>query len=360
MFQRLSKALVSILCFAGLAAAQNPVRVGVSLPLTGPTALYGTEMKNSLEYLNREMGHGRIEFLFADDHCQGNGAAEAARHFVESDKVSAVTGLVCSEARVSAAPIYEQAGVVTISLSSLAPLDPSPLRYSVRPPDRLAAPILYQFLSRQTVSAALFDETPLAQELRAALEAEIPAGSAKIHLENFQMAETDVRPMLLNLRLHSPTALLIVTPSNVALARLVKQIRMLGWSVPIVSHVTPAHPGFLSEAGRLAEGAYFTSLPAASRVLTGDGEALFASYKREFGETKSGEEVFLFPALAYTALLAAIDHNTISSAKLGSGLFGSPLLSPFSFSPQGEILGVGYSYELNVLRRGRATKASGL
>lgn len=95
-------------------------QIGVGLPLTGPYAWVGENMRRgamkAIEDLNDDgdvLGE-ELTPIFADDFCDPDQATAAARKLVE-EGVAAVVGHPCSGAAIPASAIYEEAGIVFIS-----------------------------------------------------------------------------------------------------------------------------------------------------------------------------------------------------------------------------------------------------
>jgi branched-chain amino acid transport system substrate-binding protein len=104
---------------AGPAAAQAPVRIGLSAPLSGPDAAFGQGLRQGAEQaiadLNRAAGgRARYTLIPADDTGDPKLAAAVARKFA-ADGVRLVVGPFGSIAAAAAAPIYEQAGAVSVT-----------------------------------------------------------------------------------------------------------------------------------------------------------------------------------------------------------------------------------------------------
>lgn len=108
---------LGISCLAGIAGlllaaqaqAQEP-RLGVSAPLSGPSAILGAQV---LEGVSTASGGATPEI--ADDACTAEGGASAARQFIEA-KVKIVIGFLCTETIEAALPILKNAGIPVITV----------------------------------------------------------------------------------------------------------------------------------------------------------------------------------------------------------------------------------------------------
>lgn len=118
MLCRFALVLAGLLA-AGPVAAQGPVRIGLSAPLSGPDAAFGQGLRQGAEQavadLNRTAG-ARTKFVLvpADDTGDARIATVVARKFV-ADGVRLVIGPFESSAVAAASPLYEEAGAVVVT-----------------------------------------------------------------------------------------------------------------------------------------------------------------------------------------------------------------------------------------------------
>jgi branched-chain amino acid transport system substrate-binding protein len=114
--------LLSFLCIMLLPAARAnaEVVIGVPSPITGSVSwageqhLVGTELAVAdLDAKGGVLGE-QVRLISVDDGCNAEQAIVAARKLI-ADGVRFVAGHVCSGAAIPTAPLYEAAGVITIS-----------------------------------------------------------------------------------------------------------------------------------------------------------------------------------------------------------------------------------------------------
>ncbi|MER8751928.1 branched-chain amino acid ABC transporter substrate-binding protein [Mesorhizobium sp. M1050] len=99
------------LFLASDANAQTLV-VGVSAPLSGPSAILGKQIEAGTGQAALANG---IELKIVDDACTADGGAAAAREFVAA-KVNVVVGFLCTEAIEAAMPILRDANIPVITV----------------------------------------------------------------------------------------------------------------------------------------------------------------------------------------------------------------------------------------------------
>ena len=102
-------AIAAALLLGASAALAEPARIGIAAPLSGPTERLGRQL-----VAGAQAAAGDAALTIADDRCEAEGGAEAARRFVE-DKVAVVVGFLCTEAIEAALPILSEAGIPTIT-----------------------------------------------------------------------------------------------------------------------------------------------------------------------------------------------------------------------------------------------------
>ncbi|HEY7666256.1 MAG TPA: ABC transporter substrate-binding protein [Xanthobacteraceae bacterium] len=82
------------------AAAQDSVKIGFVSTFSGPTAVIGTDMRNSfelaLDHLGRKMGGKPVEVIYEDDQQKPEIGVQKTQKLIESDKVNFVSGYIWS------------------------------------------------------------------------------------------------------------------------------------------------------------------------------------------------------------------------------------------------------------------------
>src|SRR3979490_2338070 len=85
---------------AGQAAAQEKVKIGVIVTLSGPAAALGAQVRDgfalAVKDLGGKMGGKDVEVVVADDELKPDGAVTKAKGFLEREKVDFVVGPIFS------------------------------------------------------------------------------------------------------------------------------------------------------------------------------------------------------------------------------------------------------------------------
>jgi branched-chain amino acid transport system substrate-binding protein len=93
-------ALVAGLGMAGAVQAQEKIRIGVILTLSGPSAVLGQHARDgfnlSIRQMNGRMGNREVEVIVVDDELEPDVAVQRAQALVERDRVDFVVGPIFS------------------------------------------------------------------------------------------------------------------------------------------------------------------------------------------------------------------------------------------------------------------------
>jgi branched-chain amino acid transport system substrate-binding protein len=91
---------LALLAAAPAAAQQKSVKIGFVSTFSGPTAVIGNDMRNSLElaldHLGRKMGGLPVEVVYEDDQQKPEVGVQKTLKLIESDKVNFVAGYIWS------------------------------------------------------------------------------------------------------------------------------------------------------------------------------------------------------------------------------------------------------------------------
>ena len=122
--------LLAGLAMAGLASAQEVVRIGHAAAVTGPVAYFGKDTENgarmAIEALNAKgvsIGAKKVRFeLVAEDDAGEPKQATAVAQKLVDMKINGMVGHETSGTTIPASKIYHAAGIPQISPSSTSPM----------------------------------------------------------------------------------------------------------------------------------------------------------------------------------------------------------------------------------------------
>jgi branched-chain amino acid transport system substrate-binding protein len=96
----LATTALAVLAAAPAPAQQKSVKIGFVSTLSGPTAVIGNDMRNSVElaldHLGRKIGGLPVEVIYEDDQQKPEVGVQKTQKLVESDKVNFIAGYIWS------------------------------------------------------------------------------------------------------------------------------------------------------------------------------------------------------------------------------------------------------------------------
>lgn len=356
--------LFAVFFLAGSAAAQEPIRIGLQAPITGPWAYEGEMARNSVEIIKDQINArggvlGRpIEIVLGDDQGNPRQSALVAQRMV-SEGVVAVIGTYGSSINEAASTIYERAGVVNIAYGATAvQLTEHGWRYFFRTcfrDDRQGAffaQLVNEILGASRI-AILHDNTTfargLAEAARASLEA---AGMAEVvFYDAVTPGERDFTPVLSRMRARTPEVV-YYTGYYPEAALIARQMRDLGIDALFVGGNAAINDEFVEIAGlEVASGALMTQEPLPTDLPYAESQAFLEEYIRRHGQPPSSP----WPVYAADALLvlaAAIEATgSTDSSVLAEYIRGelsiNGITGPIAFDGRGDREGAIYlAYEV--------------
>ena len=255
------------------ATAQEAVRIGVVLPLSGPNAQFGQNSKNGMEQavadINaaggiRELGGAKVELVLADVP-QPGAAAAATQRLISQDKVVGIVGAFASSITLAASEVSERSGVPFITHSfadqitgrgykSVFQVSPKASTFGQAQFDQAV-----EIAARAGVKigrvAILFEDTAYgtaqAQGIRTAAA---KAGVSVVLDEGYPLGVTDVAPLVNKIRATRPDIVFPVSYLNDGLL-LIRAMRQQKLDLPIIGGAAGyVIPEFHRSLGEFSEG----------------------------------------------------------------------------------------------------------
>lgn len=123
----ISSALLALGAMGLVQAADDPIKIAIVGPITGPVAQYGdmqmTGAKMAVQQINQKggvLGGRKLQAVLMDDVCEPKQAVAVANKVV-NDGIRYVVGHLCSGSTQPAASIYDEEGVLMITPASTSP-----------------------------------------------------------------------------------------------------------------------------------------------------------------------------------------------------------------------------------------------
>ena len=112
--------------FAGLAAlparAEDTVKIGLILPMTGGQASTGKQIENAVKLYMQQHGDTvagkKIEVVLKDDAAVPDNTKRLAQELIVNDKVNVIAGFGVTPAAFAAAPLATQAKVPEVVMAA--------------------------------------------------------------------------------------------------------------------------------------------------------------------------------------------------------------------------------------------------
>ena len=314
----------SALCAAAAAWAQEPIRVGSFLAVTGPASFLGDPEQKTLQMqidkINADGGVlGRKLELVAYD---SGGDAEKARTFVkrliEQDKVDVIVGGSSTGETMAAVPLVEAAGMPFISLAGSVAIVEPVKKWVFKTPhtDRMACDkIFVDMKARGVTKAALisgsggFDKSMRAECLKV-------VGSYGVEVvadETYGANDTDMTTQLTKIKGSNAQAVLNAGFGQ-GPAIVTRNFRQVGLTLPLYQSHGVASREYIKLSGPAAEG---VRLPAAALLvadlLAADDpqKPVVVGYRKAY-EEKFKSDISTFGGHAYDGLMLAV--NAIKAA----------------------------------------------
>jgi branched-chain amino acid transport system substrate-binding protein len=318
-FKKVVAAAGFVLAFGG-AQAQEPIRIGSFLSVTGPAAFLGDPEEKTLQlYVEKLNAAGgvlgrKLQLVSYDSGGDAEKARTYAKRLIEQDKVDIIVGGSTTGETMAVVPLVEAAGVPFISLAGAVVIIEPVKKWVFKTPhtDRMACEkIFVDVRARGASKVALisgsggFDKSMRAECLKVAPK----YGIEIVADETYGAGDTDMTAQLTKIRNTPGVQAVLNAGFGQGPAIVTKNYRQLGISAPLYQSHGVASKQFVKLAGEAAEG---VRLPAAA-LLVADTlpdndpqKKVVVDYKREY-ENRFKQEVSTFGGHAYDGLMIAVE-----------------------------------------------------
>ena len=321
-------------------AADEPLRIGAFLSVTGPAAFLGDPEQKTLEMavdrINASGGVAgrKLVLVVYDDAGDAEKARTFAKRLLEQDKVDVIVGGSTTGTTMAAIPLAEQSGTPFVSLAGAVGIVEPVKKWVFKTPhtDRMACEKIFADMqSRKMTKLALisgtggFDKSMRGECLKVAPKYAIEV----VADESYGAADTDMTAQLTKIKAATGVQAVLNAGFGQGPAIVTKNYRQLGLTPVLYQSHGVASKEFIRLAGDAAEG---VRLPAAALLvaeLLGDGDAqkpVVVAYKRDY-EARYKADVSAFGGYAYDGLMLAVDAlkraGSTDRAKLRDAIEGT-------------------------------------
>jgi len=322
MLRNLSRlgALALSLALAGQASAQT-LKIGIVGPLSGPSAVYGTETLEGARFAleaaqaSGALGSYKIELIPDDSAGNPGRAAQATARMIASDDVLMVIGGSTSAETQAMIEVTRPAEVFQFSpLAQATNLTQQGNKWFARlsqTADAFAGNAAIWAIERHKAKSVymLVRNDNYGQSLAEAFGREIEAKGIKVAGRvAYEPAAKDFKPLLSTMGQASPDFVAILglyTDTGL----IVKQMGELGIKVPTYANTSPAIPQFIEIAGPASDGAYGALYYFAGSIDTAAGKKFVADWNAKFKRDPSQYE-----GMGYDTMLVLVEAVKKASA----------------------------------------------
>lgn len=308
------------LTFATASAAQQPIRVGAFLAVTGPAAFLGDPEQKTLElYVEKLNAAGgvlgrRLELIAYDSAGDAEKARGYVKRLIEQDRVDLIVGGSTTGETMAAVPLAEGAGMPFVSLAGAVVIVEPVKKWVFKTPhtDRMACEkVFVDMRARGATRAALisgtggFDRSMRTECLKVAGK----HGVQVVADETYGAGDTDMTAQLSKIKATPGVQAVLNAGFGQGPAIVTKNYRQLGIAAPLYQSHGVASKQYVKLAGDAAEG---VRLPAAALLIadtlpaSDQQKKVVTGYKREY-EAKYKQEVSTFGGHAYDGLMLAVE-----------------------------------------------------
>lgn len=305
---------------AASAFAQEPIRIGSVLSLTGPAAFLGDpELKTLNLYIERINAGGgvlgrRLELVHYDDGSDASKANTFAKRLIEQDKVQFLIGGTTTGSTMAMVPLIEKAGLPFISMAGGVAIIEPVKKWVFKTPhtDRMAAEKVFEDMKKKGIAkVGLLSETSgFGQSGRKETQGVAAKyGITLVADETYGPKDTDMTAQLTKIRSAEGLQAVFVIGLGQGPAIVTKNYQQLAIKVPLYHAHGVASDEFIKLAGAAADG---VRLPAAALIVakqlpnSDPQKAVVTAYDRAYRE-RYKEDVSTFGGHAYDALMILTD-----------------------------------------------------
>jgi branched-chain amino acid transport system substrate-binding protein len=319
-------------------AANPPVFVGVSGPLTGPNAQYGAQWKDSfdlaLEELNPTAQHP-VQYVFEDSQSDPRQSVAIAQKFVNDPRIIMELGDFSSPASMAASPIYQRARLVQFGFTNSHPdftkggdyMWSSSISQAEEQPGLADYAVTGLGKRRLGVIHLNTDWGVTSKNLFAAAASQ--KGAVVTAAEGFLPNERDFRSTLVRIRDSNPDCIVIIA-YYADCATIVRQIRTLGLPQAIVAVSSVYSPKLIELGGDAVNGVHVitTFFPEEPRP---EVQRFVSAFKAKFNRDPDTFNATAYDTMVLTSTLvnrygttrAAIRQGIAQIRDVPSVIFGT-------------------------------------
>jgi branched-chain amino acid transport system substrate-binding protein len=300
------------------ASAEEPIKIGALLSVTGPAAFLGAPEARTLEMLAADLNakggiRGRkVQLVVKDTAGSPEKAISFAKQLVDEEQVFAIIGPATSGETLAVKGIAGDAKTLLLSCAAAeAIVNPvAPWVFKTAQKDSHALTKIFQQMKKGGITriGVLSSNTGFGKAGREAIAKMAPdAGIQIVADEVYDKAATDLTAEVTKVKAAGPQAILnwSIEPAQ---SIVIKNARQIGMTVPIFQSHGFANIQYVKGAGAAAEGVVFP----ASRIVVAEAlpekhpqKAVLVAYKKAY-EARYQEDASAFGGYAHDAFAVLV------------------------------------------------------
>lgn len=277
---------------AAPAQAQEPVKIGLIVPMTGGQASTGKQIDNAIKLYMKQKGDtvaGRkIEVIVRDDAAVPDNTKRAAQELIVNDKVSFIAGFGVTPAALAAAPLATQAKVPEIVMAAGTSIITERSPYIVRTSFTLAqsSVIIGDWAAKngiKKVATLTSDYAPGNDALQFFKERFTAGGGQVVEEVKVPLSNPDFAPFLQRMKDARPDAMFVFVPAGQG-GNFMKQYAERGLTgIKVIGPGDVMDDDLLNGMGDAALGAVTAHLYSAAHPSQANKDFV-AAYKQMFNQ----------------------------------------------------------------------------
>ena len=316
--------VVSCCFLGGHAGAEQPVKIGLLGPMSGPLADEGQQMKKVVDLLAADLNSeggllGRtVEIVTGDDKGTVEGGIAAAQALANQGVV-AVIGAYSSSVTDAVQSIFSKAGILQITNASTAvglSQKQIPTFFRICPSDDGQAEAAVEVIADRGYKnvAILHDDTLYSKGLANSTRDLLQKKGIQITFDGSLTAGRDNYKDILEQIKKTKPDVLFFTGYYPEAAVLLRQKKELGWKVPFIGGDASNNPDLVNIAGKKAvKGFDFLSLPRPENLPSPEAKEFLLQFKQKYGHRASSIYALL-AGDAFRVITFAIEQTKSTEA----------------------------------------------
>ena len=330
----------------GPARAEDAVKIGLILPMTGGQASTGKQIDNAIKLYMKQHGDSvagkKIEIILKDDAALPDKTKTAAQELIVNDKVSFIAGFGVTPAAFAAAPLATQAKIPEVVMAAGTSIITEKSPYIVRTSFTLAqsSTIIGDWAAKngiKKVATLTSDYAPGNDALNFFKEHFTAGGGEIVEEVKVPLANPDFAPFLQRMKDAKPDAMFVFVPAGQG-GNFMKQYAERGLDKAGIKVIGPGDvmdDDLLNGMGDAALGTVTAHIYSAAHP-SAMNKAFVAAYKADFGNRPGFMAVNGYDGinLIYEALKKT-GGNTDGDALIGAmkGMAWESPRGPISIDP---------------------------